>query len=422
MSLPTVFSALVRQRNIYLNGLSGRRPVVPVSPDLLATQAQARMSKAAFAYIAGGAGSELTLARNREAWGQWRIQPNMLCDVSQADTSQTLLGRRLPAPILLSPVGVLEMAHPEADLAVARAAASLGLPFIFSNQASVPMERTAQAMGQSPRWFQLYWSKSRALVASLVQRAEACGSEAIVVTLDTTMLGWRPRDLDLAYLPFLRGKGIAQYTSDPVFQAMLHEPEEPDTTPRRVTLATLQAVWELMHTYPGSFWGNLRSGLPLKAVRKFIQVYTNPSLQWSDLPFLREHTRLPILLKGILHPDDARRAIDAGIDGLIISNHGGRQVDGAVSSIEVLPAIAQATGGAIPLILDSGVRTGADVFKALALGATAVAIGRPYVYGLALAGEAGVREVLENLWADFELSMRLSGCAHLGEITSQKLV
>jgi lactate 2-monooxygenase len=417
------FSAVERQRHIYLQGLSGQPPVVPTDPLALEQKAQQKMSAEAFAYVAGGAGRELTVKRNREAFGQWQIKPRMLRDVSDYDTSVSLLGQRLPAPICLSPVGVLDLCHPQADLAVGRAAAEMGIPYIFSNQASVPMEEVSAAMGTGLRMFQLYWSKSNDLVASLVSRAEACGCQAIVVTLDTTMLGWRLRDLDQAYLPFLRGKGIAQYTSDPVFQRLLDEPEEegllkPKT---KLTLSTLKAVWQLINSYPGSFWTNLRSGRPMRAVRQFTNMYTNPSLNWNDLPFLREHTKLPILLKGIHHPEDARRAIDAGVDGLIISNHGGRQVDGAVSTIEMLPSIKAVVDKDFPLLLDSGIRTGADVFKALALGATAVCIGRPYAYGLALAGQAGVKTVLENLWADFELTMRLSGCASASAISEEYL-
>jgi lactate 2-monooxygenase len=417
------FSAVEQQRNIYLQGLSGHPPIVPTDPIALAQKAQQKMTPEAFAYVAGGAGRELTVKRNREAFGQWQIKPRMLRDVSDYDTSVSLLGHQLPAPICLAPVGVLDLCHPQADLAVGRAAAELGIPFIFSNQASVAMEDVSTAMGTGLRMFQLYWSKSNELVASLVSRAEACGCQAIVVTLDTTMLGWRLRDLDQAYLPFLRGKGIAQYVSDPVFQRLLDEPEEeglmkPET---KLTLATLKAVWQLINNYPGSFWTNLRSGRPMRAVRQFTNMYTNPSLSWKDLPFLREHTKLPIILKGIHHPDDARRAIDAGVDGLIISNHGGRQVDGAVSTIEMLPAIKAVVDKDFPLLLDSGVRTGADVFKALALGATAVCIGRPYAYGLALAGQAGVKAVLENLWADFELTMRLSGCSSVSAISEEYL-
>ena len=422
-SMSNSFSALERQRDIYLQGLSGQRSRVPSDPLALETAAKKQMSPEAYAYVAGGAGVELTVQRNRTAFGQWQIQPRMLRDVSQSDTGITLFGRRLPAPILLSPVGVLDLCHRDADLAVGRAAAKLGLPFIFSNQASVAMENVSQVMGEGPRWFQLYWSKSNELVASLVQRAEACGCEAIVVTLDTTMLGWRLRDLDLAYLPFLRGKGIAQYTSDPVFQAMLDEPEEEGlvSPKRKITWQTLKAIYQLLQNYPEPFFKNLRSGRPLRAVRQFINLYTKPSLNWDDLPFLREHTNLPIILKGIHHPEDARRAIDAGVDGLIISNHGGRQVDGAVSTIEMLPSIKEAIGDQIPLLLDSGVRTGADVFKALALGANAICIGRPYAYGLALDGELGVATVLQNLWADFELTMRLSGCVKAEDINQEWL-
>lgn len=415
------FSAVERQRNIYLNGLSGTISKIPTSPQALEEKARKKMSAKAFAYVAGGAGKELTVKRNRDAFAQYQIKPRMLRDVSDYDTSVSFLGHDLPAPILLSPVGVLDLCHPQADLAVGKAAAELGIPYIFSNQASIPMETVSAAMGDGLRMFQLYWSKSYDLVASLVSRAEACGCKAIVVTLDTTMLGWRLRDLDEAYLPFLRGKGIAQYTSDPVFQALLDEPEEEAPPKPKINLSTLKAVWELLNNYPDSFWTNLRSGRPMRAVRQFTNMYTNPSLNWKDLPFLREHTKLPIILKGIHHPEDARRAVDAGVDGLIISNHGGRQVDGAVSTIEMLPAIKAVVDKDFPLLLDSGVRTGADVFKALALGANAICIGRPYAYGLALDGQSGVSMVVKNLWADFELTMRLSGCASASAISADYL-
>lgn len=415
------FSAVERQRNIYLNGLSGTISKIPTSPQALEEKARKKMSAKAFAYVAGGAGKELTVKRNRDAFAQYQIKPRMLRDVSDYDTSVSFLGHDLPAPILLSPVGVLDLCHPQADLAVGKAAAELGIPYIFSNQASIPMETVSAAMGDGLRMFQLYWSKSYDLVASLVSRAEACGCKAIVVTLDTTMLGWRLRDLDEAYLPFLRGKGIAQYTSDPVFQALLDEPEEEAPPKPKINLSTLKAVWELLNNYPDSFWTNLRSGRPMRAVRQFTNMYTNPSLNWKDLPFLREHTKLPIILKGIHHPEDARRAVDAGVDGLIISNHGGRQVDGAVSTIEMLPAIKAVVDKDFPLLLDSGVRTGADVFKALALGANAICIGRPYAYGLALDGQSGVSMVVKNLWADFELTMRLSGCVSASAISADYL-
>ncbi|MEL6924820.1 MAG: lactate 2-monooxygenase, partial [Bacteroidota bacterium] len=386
-------------------------------------QAKEKMTPEAYSYIAGGAGLGETMLSNRRDFNQWKILPRMMRDVSKRDTSITLFGESLPSPFLLSPIGVLEMAHKEADLAVARAAASYDIPYIFSNQASVPMEECAAAMGTGPRWFQLYWSKSNELVASLVKRAEACGCSAIVVTLDTTMLGWRIQDLDLAYLPFLRGKGIAQYISDPVFQKLIDAPDLKDDAPpkNKLTFETINSVYQLMSSYPDRFFKNLKTKRPLKAVRKFISIYSRPSLTWEDLPFLRQQTSLPILLKGILHPEDAKLAVEHGVDGIIVSNHGGRQVDGSVSSIEMLPAIMDAVGHNVEVLLDSGVRGGADAFKAIALGAKGVCIGRPYVYGLAAAGEQGVHEVLQNFLADFELTMGLAGCKSIVEVTKNCL-
>lgn len=410
------------QKQIYLQGFAGKKSPVGISISQLENEARLRMSEKAFAYIAGGAGVESTVIANRNAFEQWKITPRMLRNVSERDTSIELFGQKIPSPLLLSPVGVLEMVHAEADIAVAKAASDLSIPYIFSNQASKSMEACAAVMGNSPRWFQLYWSKSNELVQSFVHRAERCGCTALVVTLDTTLLGWRTRDLDLAYLPFLEGKGIAQYTSDPVFQKLLDEPDETEQVKRKITLQSVQGLISMVKNYPGNnFLKKLASGRPLKAVRKFVSIYSNPATTWSDLSFLRQQTKLPILLKGILHPDDARKALDAGMDGIIISNHGGRQVDGAIATLEVLPKIADVIQNKIPVLLDSGVRGGADVFKALALGAKAVCIGRPYVYGLAINGEQGVREVIQNLAADFELTMALSGCKSVSEINREML-
>ena len=406
-----------RQTEVYLAGARGVRPRVPMDGERLEQAAQRDMSREAFAYTAGGAGSESTMRANRAAFERWRIVPRVLRDVSVRDPSVELFGRRLPAPIFLSPIGVLELMHRDADVAVARAAAALGIPMTFSNQASVPMEACAAAMDDAPRWFQLYWSKDDELVESLVHRAGRCGCDAIVVTLDTTLLGWRTRDLELGHLPFLLGKGIAQYTSDPVFMRKLHEPLDGPVPARgRITLRALQAAITMARAVPGGALRNLRRGDALAAVRRFIATYSRTSLTWDDLPFLRARTRLPIVLKGVLHPDDARRAIDAGVDGVMVSNHGGRQVDGAIAAMDALPAIIDVTAGRVPVLLDSGVRSGADVFRALALGARAAGIGRPYAYGLALAGEDGVREVVANLMADFELAMALAGCASASEI------
>ena len=408
---------------IYLRGVGGHRPRTPIEISELEDAAERSMSPQAFAYVAAGAGNEATKRANTESFDRWRIVPRMLRDVSRRDTSVELFGRRIAAPLMLSPVGVLELAHRDADAAVARAAAAEGVPMIFSNQGSAPMETCAEAMGDALRWFQLYWSTSDDLVESLVQRAEACGCEAIVVTLDTTMLGWRSRDLAVAYLPFLRGMGIAQYTSDPVFQRLIADPAEGGGSPApRPNVAALGTLIQLVRHYPDRFWPALRSGRARRAVERFVQIYSRPSLTWEDLPFLRERTKLPIVLKGILHPDDARRAIDVGMDGILVSNHGGRQVDGAIATIEALPAVVDAVDGRVPVLLDSGVRSGADIFKALALGATAACIGRPYVWGLAAGGESGVRDVLGNLVAEFDLTMGLAGCRSVAEIGPDSLV
>ena len=386
---------------------------MPVDTRALEEKAAEVMRPEAFAYVAAGAGSEETLRANRAAFERWRIVPRMLRDVSTRDTGIELFGRRLDSPFLLAPIGVLELAHRHADLAVARAARSEAIPMIFSNQASRPMEACAEALGESPRWLQLYWSSADELVESLVSRAEACGCEAIVVTLDTTILGWRPRDLDPAFLPFLRGKGIAQYTSDPVFRRLASEDSAAAGTPQpRPSISALRTLFQVTRA----------SDLGRSAVQRFIEIYSRPSLRWEDLCFLRERTRLPILLKGIVHPADAARAVDEGMDGIVVSNHGGRQVDGAIATLDALPDVVEAVGGRVPLLLDSGVRGGADAFKALALGATAVLIGRSYVYGLALAGEDGVREVIQNLKADFDLTMGLSGCTSVEEIGPDCLV
>jgi lactate 2-monooxygenase len=412
-----------RQREIYVAGVGGRLPAVPVAQAQLEKAAQAAMSAEAWAYVAGGAGRESTMEANRAAFERWRIVPRMLRDVEKRDLTVSLFGRRLPSPLLLAPIGVLEMVHREADLAVARAAAALGVPFVFSNQASVPMEAAAAAMGDAPRWFQLYWSRSDDLVASFVQRAEACGCDAIVLTLDTTMLGWRPRDLDLGSLPFLKGQGIAQYTSDPVFRAELGQASAPDGAPQPpLNFLTVATALAQKGNFPGGLLRNLGSDKPRAAVQRFVNTYSRPNLTWEDLKFLRRHTRLPILLKGIMHPDDARQAVALGIDGLVVSNHGGRQIDGTIAALDALPAVVEAVNGRIPVLFDSGIRGGADVLKALALGATAVCLGRPYVYGLAIAGETGVREVIANILAELDLTLGLAGLAGLHAIPEGTVV
>jgi lactate 2-monooxygenase len=376
------------QFGIYSAGLTGERPELPIAAAELQERARAAMSADAYDYVAGGAGSEQTMAANREAFERRAIVPRMLRDVSVRDLSTTILATAMPAPVLLAPIGVQSIVHAEAELAVGRAAAAVGVPFILSTASSHSIEDVAAAVGDASRWYQLYWPSDRELAASFVGRAEAAGYDAVVVTLDTWLLGWRPRDLQRAFLPFLQGEGVATFLSDPVFLSALEQPPEAD---------------------PGA------------AVAHWTTQFANPRVTWADLAWLREQTALPIVLKGIVHPDDARLALDAGVDGLIVSNHGGRQVDGSLGALDALPAIRAAAGDDLPILFDSGIRTGADIFKALALGADAVCIGRPYVWGLALAGQAGVEHVLRCLLAEFDLTLALSGYTTVGQLGAEAL-
>jgi isopentenyl diphosphate isomerase/L-lactate dehydrogenase-like FMN-dependent dehydrogenase len=376
------------QYEIYLQGLSGARPELPVALADLERRAAEKLPAEAYAYVAGGAGLEQTVRANREAFDAWRIVPRMLVDVAERDLGVTVLGTELAAPVLLAPVGVLSIVHPDGERAVARAAAGLGVPMVLSNAASSSIEDVAGEMGDAPRWFQLYWPADRDLAASFVRRAESSGYGAVVITLDTRLLAWRPRDVAAAYLPFLRGEGVAIYFSDPAFRAKLDASPEDD---------------------------------PQAALGQWAAQFPNPGLTWDDLGFLREHTELPILVKGVLHPDDARRAVEAGVDGIVVSNHGGRQVDGAIGALAALPGVVEAVPPELPVLFDSGVRSGADVVKALALGARAVLVGRPWVWGLALAGEEGVRTVLRGLLADVDLTLALSGHASVADLGPETL-
>ena len=373
------------QNEVYLKGLFGELPTLPFGWRERELAAETAMSPQAVGYVSGSAGGEDTARANREAFDRWRLVPRMLRGIpAQRDLSSTVLGLQLPAPVLLAPIGVLSIVHEDAELAVARASVATGVPMVLSTASSTPMEEVAKTLDGQPAWYQLYWPKDRELAASFVHRAEACGFGAIVVTVDTWQLGWRPRDLSTAYLPFLQAQGIANYLSDPVFQR------------------------------------GLPAGDQNAAVLKFVGLFNNPELTWDDLAWLREQTDRPIVLKGIQHPDDVRRAADAGAAGVICSNHGGRQVDGAIGSLDALPGIVDAAGE-LAVLFDSGIRTGADAVKALALGATAVLLGRPYVHGLALAGQDGVEHVLRGLLADLDLQLGLSGHASVSELSRDSL-
>lgn len=377
------------QNEVYLKGLFGEQPTLPFGWSELQAAAEQVMTPGAVGYVSGGAGGEETMRANREAFDRWRLVPRMLRGIpAQRDLSTTVLGTAMPAPVMLAPVGVLSIVHTDAERAVARAAATLGLAMVVSTASSTSMEDLQTELAGSPAWYQLYWPKDRDVAASLVARAQAGGYTALVVTLDTWQLGWRPRDLSAAYLPFLRGEGIANYLSDPAFRAGLVSPPEQD---------------------------------PNAAVLHFLAMFNNPALTWDDLGWLQSQTTLPIVLKGLQHPDDVRRALDAGVDAIICSNHGGRQVDGAIGSLDALPGIV-AAAGELPVLFDSGVRTGADAVKALALGAAAVLLGRPWVYGLALGGQVGVEHVLRAFLADLDLQLGLSGHGSVGELCPTSLV
>jgi lactate 2-monooxygenase len=370
-------------REIYLRGLGGETPAIPVALAELEERAMAAMEPRAAAYVGAGAGSEDTMQANTEAFRRRRIVPRMLRDVSARDLSTTVLGTEMPAPLLLAPIGVQRVVHEEGELATARAAAALGVPMIASTASHFPLEEIAAAVGEAPRWFQLYWPNDPGLARSLVERAERAGYGAIVLTVDTFIPGWKPRDLQQAWLPFLEGVGVGNYFQDPVFRAALEKTPEAD---------------------------------PGMAIGHFLGVQANPALSWDDLGQLREMTSLPIVVKGIQHADDAREAVRRGVDGIVVSNHGGRQVDGAIASLDALPPIAEAVGDELAVLFDSGIRGGADLLKALALGADAVCLGRPYLWGLALDGQAGVETVLKMILAELDLTMALCGLTRLEEI------
>ncbi len=367
------------QNEIYLHGLQGQIPPFTTDATALGASARAHLDAGAFGYVAGAAGSGATHRANREAFDRRRLVPRMLTDATHRDLRTRVLGSTLPAPVLLAPIGVQSIVHPDGEPATARAAASLGVPTILSTASSHTLEQVAEAAGDGPRWFQLYWPNDDEVCASILARARRAGYSTLVVTLDTWTLAWRPQDLDQAYLPFIRGIGTAIPFSDPAFRAGLARSPEED----------LQA-----------------------AVLRWVATFTGTDRSWDRLPFLRRHWDGPIVLKGIQHPGDALRAAEAGMDGIVVSNHGGRQVDGAVASLDALPRVVEAldrAGSRMEVLFDSGVRTGSDVLKALALGARAVLLGRPYAYGLAHAGEAGVRHVLRSLLADLDLTLGLTG-------------
>ncbi len=360
------------QNAVYMTGTSEW----PISFADWEARAESAIEPPAFGYIAGGAGAELTIRANREAFERRRLRPRMLAGILERDLSTEVVGTHSSAPFLLAPMGVLSIAHPEGELAVARAAAATGVPFILSSAASHSIEEIADAMGNAPRWFQLYWINDREVALSFVHRAAAVGYSAVVVTLDLPILGWRPRDLKNAYLPFVSGEGCAQFFTDPVFRERLQRPPEED---------------------------------PQSAALKMLATFPNLGLSWDELIWLRERVALPLLVKGVLTAEDAQRARDCGVDGVIVSNHGGRQVDGSIAALDAFVEVRAALGPEATVLVDGGVRTGADVLKAMALGADAVLVGRPYAFALAVGGRRGVEAVIRQLLAETDITLALIG-------------
>ncbi|MEV6659696.1 alpha-hydroxy-acid oxidizing protein [Nocardia fluminea] len=376
------------QLEIYFDGLRGVIPNHPMSFAELESRARAALPPSVWSYVAGGASDEHTQRANVSAFARWGLIPRMLVDGSQRDLALDLFGTRWSAPVFLAPVGVIGICAQDGhgDLATARAAARTGVPMVASTLSVDPLEQVAAELGDTPGFFQLYTPSDRDLAASLVERAERAGFKAIVVTVDTWVPGWRPRDLSTANSPQLRGHCLANYFSDPVFRAGLAVPPEKD----------------------------LRA-----AVQHWVDVFSNP-LTWGDLPWLRSLTTLPLIVKGICHPDDVRRAKDGGVDGIYCSNHGGRQANGGLPALDSLPAVVDAADG-MPVLFDSGVRSGADIVKALAMGATAVGVARPYAYGMAVGGEEGVVHVLRSLLAEADLIMAVDGYPSLSDLTRKAL-
>ncbi|KAF2116513.1 FMN-dependent dehydrogenase [Lophiotrema nucula] len=411
------------QREIYSNL---RKPQFSTRPSAWEAAARNAIPLPNFHYIEGSASSESTYSANLSAFDRYRLRPWMLVQATRRDMSVELFGHRYKSPLLVAPIGVQEIAHQDGEEATARACASVGVPMILSTAATRSIEQVAKANRDGDRWYQLYWPKPQAeeLTASLLNRAKVNGFKVLVVTLDTFVIGWRPKDLDESYLPFIYGQGCQVGFSDPVFQKMFEKVQAEDT---RSTKEKLGEIWQILKR-PGTFSGTakvLANATIMQKAKLFIDAISSGTYRdWSHLQILRKYWDGPIVLKGIQTVEDAHRAIEHGMEGIIVSNHGGRQLDGAISSLDALAEIGadvRVKESGLAVLFDSGIRTGSDILKAIALGAKAVLVGRPYVYGLAMGGEAGVKHVLECLLADTDNSLGNLGKKSLADLSRHDL-
>lgn len=378
-----------RQREVFLKAYADMPENIPTDFNRLRDRAKSEMDEGPFGYVAGNAGKEMTNRGNKRAFDEWEIQPRVLRGPDERNLTTDVIGQSISAPLMLAPVGVQSIIHPEGAKASAEAATNLGIPFVHSTVSSFTIEDIADCTGRVAPWFQLYCSRVDSLNKSLINRAEEAGYQAIVITLDTTIMGWRPRDLDNGYMPFLDGEGLANYTSDPVFRDRIST--EPELSME-------------------------------DAIEEFIEIFSDPGLDWSEIEGLAESTELPVFVKGIMHREDAQTAVERGIDGVIVSNHGGRQIDGERAALDVLEPTIEAVPEEYPVLFDSGIRGGSDVFKASALGADAVLLGRPYLYGLGIEGADGVEAVIKNVAAELDITMGLCGIESVESITRDYLV
>ena len=361
------FQTEIYRRGMYDNVV----PTVTTNPNKLEAQAKEAMNKRSYNYVGGGAGEGATMDANRLAFRTWKVVPRMLRDTTHRNLKTTILGKEYPTPCLVAPVGVQSIFHEDKETGVAEVAAEIGVPYILSTASSSTIEEVAEANGDGHRWFQLYWPHDKEITESMLSRAKKSGYEVLVVTLDTWSLSWRPLDLDGAYVPFMKGIGDAIGFSDPVFRRQFKDKHG-------------QEVEDNIHD---------------AALEWQAKVFPGAAHTWEEVQHLKDNWDGPIVLKGIQHVEDARKAAEVGVQGIVVSNHGGRQCDGAVGSLEMLPEIVEAVGDKIEVLFDSGIRTGVDIIKALSLGAKGVLIGRPWVYGLGIAGKAGAKDAFKGLLA-----------------------